>query len=150
MAGAAFALAALAAKGSTSIPLLSGATPFLAILGRYIVAFSLLVFGVQHFLYAQFIAFLVPAWMPAHLFLAYFTGAALIAAGLAIGTHLFSRLASMMLGVMFVLWFITLHVPRALAAMHTAKDADEWSSAFVALGFAGASFVFAAYSSKSR
>jgi uncharacterized membrane protein len=150
MAGAAFALAALVAKGSTSIPFLSGAIPFLAILGRYIVAFSLIVFGVQHFLYAQFIAFLVPAWMPAHLFLAYVTGAALIAAGLAIGTHIFSRLASMMLGLLFVLWLITLHVPRALAAMRTVKGADEWSSAFVALGFAGASFVFAAYSSKSR
>jgi hypothetical protein len=120
MAGAAFALAALFAKGSTSIPFLSGATPFLAILGRYIVAFSLIVFGVQHFLYAQFIAF----WFP--------RGCLRIFSGVLHRRRLDRRRAGDWYSHFLAAGFHDagtdvcavvhyLHVPRALAAMHTAK-----------------------------
>jgi hypothetical protein len=67
--------------------------------------------------------------MPAHLFLAYFTGVAFIAAGLAIATHIFSRLASNFLGLMFFLWVVALHAPRVIAKPH---NADELTSLFVA------------------
>jgi len=147
LAGAAFVLATLVAKESASIQVLSSATPMLAVIGRYIFAFSMVIFGIQHFLYAPFIAYLIPAWMPAHLFLAYATGTAFIAAGLAIATHIFSRLASALLGVMFLLWFLLLHTPRVIA--HP-RNGDELTSAFVALAFSGASLLLAAYCSKSR
>jgi uncharacterized membrane protein len=145
LGGAAFILASIS-KGS-SIQFLASSNPMLAIVGRYIYAFSMIIFGIQHYLYAQYIAFLIPKWMPAHLFLAYFTGTAFIAAGLAIATHFFSRLASILLGLMFLLWVITLHTPRDIASPH---NADELTSLFVALAFSGASFLLAAYSSKSR
>jgi uncharacterized membrane protein YphA (DoxX/SURF4 family) len=135
------------AKESASIALLSSINPMLAVVGRYIFAFSMIIFGVQHFQYAQFIAFLIPAWIPAHLFLAYATGVALIAAGVAIATHIFARLAATLLGVMFVLWFVLLHLPRVIA--HP-PNGDELTSAFVALAFSGASFLMAAYCFKSR
>ena len=144
LGGAAFILAALVSKGS-SIQFLGSANPILALVGRYIYAFSMVIFGIQHFMYAQFIAFLIPKWMPAHLFLAYFTGTALIAAGVAIAVHIFSRLASMLLGLMFFLWVLTLHTPRVIASPH---NTDELVSLFVALAFSGASFLLAAYSSK--
>jgi len=147
LAGAAFVLAMLMAKESASIQVLSSANPLLAVFGRYIFAFSMVIFGIQHFLYASFIASLIPMWMPAHLFLAFATGTALIAAGLAIGSHIFSRLASTLLGVMFLLWFLLLHTPRVIAQPH---NGDELTSAFVALAFSGASFLLAAYSSKSH
>jgi uncharacterized membrane protein len=142
LGGAAFVLAALVSKGR-SIQLLASANPMLAIIGRYIYAFSMIIFGIQHFLYAPYIAFLIPKWMPAHLFLAYFTGIAFIAAGLAIATHIFSRLASILLGLMFLPWVITLHTPRVIASPH---NTDELVSLLVALAFAGASFLLAAYS----
>jgi uncharacterized membrane protein len=146
LGGAAFILAVLVSKGS-SIQFLSSANPMLAVIGRYIYAFSMIIFGVQHFMYAQFIAFLIPKWMPAHLFLAYFTGTAFIAAGVAIAVHILSRLASVLLGLMFFLWVVTLHTPRVIASPH---NTDELVSLFVALAFSGASFLLAAYSSKSR
>src|SRR5260370_22036649 len=111
LGGAAFVLAALVSKGC-SIQFLASANPMLAIIGRYIYAFSMIIFGIQHFLYALYIAFLIPKWMPAHLFLAYFTGIAFIGAGLAIATHIFSRLACNLLGLMFFLCVVTLHAPR--------------------------------------
>jgi uncharacterized membrane protein len=142
LGGAAFVLAALVSKGC-SIQFLASANPMLAIIGRYIYAFSMIIFGIQHFLYAPYIAFLIPKWMPAHLFLAYFTGIAFIAAGLAIATLIFSRLVSILLGLMFLLWVVTLHTPRVIASPH---NTDELVSLLVALAFSGASFLLAAYS----
>jgi hypothetical protein len=71
----------------------------------------------------------------------------LLAAGLAIATHVVSSLAARLLGLMFLLWAALLHAPRVAAQPH---NGDEWTSAFVALAFSGASFLLAAYASKRR
>jgi uncharacterized membrane protein YphA (DoxX/SURF4 family) len=112
----------------------------LELAGRYVFALCLIVFGVQHYEYASFIASLIPAWMPGRLVLAYFTGSAFIAAGVAIATGLFARLGAALIGLMFFLWVLVLHGPRVSNALH---NGDEWSSLFVALGMAGASWIVA-------
>lgn len=109
--------------------------------GLMLFAISMIVFGVQHFMYAGFIAFLIPSWIPGHLFWAYFTGGAFIAAGLSIATRIFAPLAATLLGIMFLLWAAVLHAPRVVAQP---RNGDEWTSAFVALAFAGGSFILAA------
>ena len=114
--------------------------------GRMLFAFSMIVFGAQHFMYAAFIATLIPAWIPLHLFWVYFTGVGFIAAGLCIATGILSRLASMALGTMFLLWFLLLHAPRVAAHL---RNGDEWASAFVALAIAGGSFLLASTFSKA-
>jgi hypothetical protein len=75
------------------------------------------------------------------LFWAYFVGAAFVAAALAISTHIQARLAAILLGVMFLTWFLILHLPRVFAAPH---NGNEWTSAFVALAMSGAAFLLAA------
>jgi uncharacterized membrane protein YphA (DoxX/SURF4 family) len=117
------------------------------LLGRFLFAFSMIVFGAQHFLYAAFIATLIPAWIPLHLFWVYFTGTGFIVAGLSIATGILAPLASMGLGLMFLLWFFLLHAPRVAASP---RNGDEWTSAFVALAFGGGSFILAAALSKPR
>jgi uncharacterized membrane protein len=102
LAAAAGVLAASSPAGLRVIP---GWQPFTEVLGRaglYLFAFSMLIFGVQHFMYAPYIATLIPAWMPAHLFLTYFTGAAFIAAAIAIATGIQARLGAGLLGLMFL------------------------------------------------
>jgi uncharacterized membrane protein YphA (DoxX/SURF4 family) len=111
--------------------------------GRFLFAISMIVFGAQHFMYASFIAFLIPAWIPGHLFWAYFTGTAFIAAGLSIAAKISAPLASTCLGIMFLLWVLVLHAPRVVAQP---RNGDEWSSLFVALALAGGSFILAAAS----
>ena len=108
--------------------------------GRFVFAFTMIIFGMQHFEYASFIAALIPAWIPAHLFWVYFTGCGFILAAMAICLKVFARLAAMVLGLMFLLWFLVLHLQRVFAALH---NGDEWSSAFVALNLAGACFFIA-------
>jgi uncharacterized membrane protein len=48
----------------------------LVVPGRLLFASSLVVVAIQHFMYAHFVATLVPAWLPARLFWAYFVGGA--------------------------------------------------------------------------
>ena len=139
------ALAALApAEGSVALS--AGANRKLLLGSRMTFGVSMAIFGWQHFMYAQFLVNLVQTWLPAHAFWIYFTGTAMMAAGLAIATGILTRIAGIWLGIMFASWFLTLHLPRVLAAIH---NQDEITSMFVALAFAGVSLIFAASTEKS-
>jgi len=116
-------------------------TGYLAKAGLYLFAISLVIFGAQHFMYAQFIATLIPAWIPGHLFWVYFTGIAFIATALAIVAGILAGLGATLLGVMFLLWVIVLHAPRVFAAP---RNGDELTSLFVAMAMCGSCFIVAA------
>ncbi len=108
--------------------------------GRVLLGISLMVFGVDHFLYAGFVATLIPSWIPGHLFWTYFTGMGFVASAGAIATRIWARLASTLLGMMFLLWVALVHAPRVAAHVH---NGDEWNSALVALAMSGIGFVTA-------
>lgn len=118
----------------------------LATPGRVLFAGSMVVFGLQHFLYSAYLATLIPSWIPAHLLCEAFVGAAFIAAAVAIATNKAAGLAAVLLGTMFGLFVLVLHVPRVVAA---ARSLDEWTSALVALAMTGAAFVLALASKRS-
>jgi uncharacterized membrane protein/uncharacterized membrane protein YphA (DoxX/SURF4 family) len=109
-------------------------------LGRLLFASLLVVVGTQHFLYARFVATLVPAWIPGRLFWAVFVGVAFFAAALAIVAKKSSSLAATLLGLMFFLWVFIVHLPRVAASPH---DGKEWTSALVALAMCGGAWVVA-------
>lgn len=113
--------------------------PF-TIAGRLLFAAANLVFGLDHFQVVAYIAFLIPHWMPARLFLAWFTGFAFIAAALSIATRVWMRLAGLLLGLMYFLWVVLLHAPRIAHALH---NGNEWNSGFVCLTMAGCAFAAA-------
>jgi uncharacterized membrane protein YphA (DoxX/SURF4 family) len=137
---AAWILARMFPSNSPALTRSASSADALAKIGLYVYAFSMIIFGVQHFMYAPFIATLEPAWIPAHLFFVYFTGAGFIAAGLALAANFLARPGARGLGLMFFLWTILLHAPRVHAKPH---NGDEWSSLFVAMALAGASFILA-------
>jgi hypothetical protein len=112
----------------------------LVVVGRFLFAAALVVVGVQHFLYAKFIATLIPAWIPEHVFWSYFVGAAFIAAALSLATKIQGRLAASLLGLMFLLWVIVLHTPRIISSP---RNGNEWTSGMIALAMCGGSFVLA-------
>lgn len=112
----------------------------LVLAGRFLFAAALVVVGVQHFLYAVFIATLIPHWIPGHLFWAYFVGVVFFAAALSLATKIQGRLAAMLLGLMFLLWVVLLHIPRVVASPH---NGNEWTSAMIALAMGGGSLVLA-------
>jgi hypothetical protein len=109
-------------------------------LGRVFYSVELVGFAIQHFQYAQFVAALVPGWIPGHLFWAYFVGVALCASAVSILMGTYVRLAAGLLGLMFFSWVLILHLPRCLASPRTGA---EWTSAFNALAMAGGAWVIA-------
>jgi hypothetical protein len=98
------------------------------------------VVGVLHLVYGEFVALLVPAWIPGRLFWAVFTGLAHLAAGVAILTSVRARAGALWVGAMFGSWVLVLHAPRALAAP---GDPKEWASLLVALGTCGGAWTLA-------
>ena len=99
-------------------------------IGRYLFIIALIVFGIQHYLYAAFVATLIPGWIPAHLFFTYLTMAAFIATAISLLINRFVQVSTCLLGLMFILWVLCLHLPRAIMAP---KVEPEWTSLFVAL-----------------
>ena len=138
--GGAFVLARLETPDGLRLEPTNNALSHLATIGRVAVALALVVFAVQHFLYAKFVATIVPPWIPARLFWSYFVGVAFVAAALAIVTRKMARIASILLGIMFLIWVVILHVPRVAA--HP-RNGDEVTSLLVALAMSGVSFLLA-------
>jgi uncharacterized membrane protein len=108
-------------------------------LGPLFLGGFLLLGGIQHFVYADFVAKLVPAWIPGTRFWVYLTGVALIAGGVGILLPKTQRLAATMSGIMIFLWVVLLHVPRAIG-MHSAA---ETAGIFEALALSGVAFMLA-------
>lgn len=127
IAGAAFVLGATFSRNSSAPPEPIEAT---SNFGRLLVAVSLAIFGVQHFIYHGLIASLIPTWMPARVFLAYFTGAAFLAFAISFGAGKLARLAGLLLALMFLIFIATLHAPLVTRPPHSA---NLWSSMLVAL-----------------
>jgi uncharacterized membrane protein YphA (DoxX/SURF4 family) len=122
---------------------MAGAYPKVLILtGRIFYSIMLVIFGIEHFLFAEFVRSLVPAWIPGDLFWTYFAAVALIGAGMAIIFQIKVRLVATLLGIMVFIWFLILHIPRAVVAPIT-DQGNELSSVFESLGVSGIAFVIA-------
>jgi uncharacterized membrane protein YphA (DoxX/SURF4 family) len=127
-----------AAADPTGVPL---GTP------RLLLSVFLILGGVQHFVYEDFVATLVPAWIPDHVFWARFAGVALLAAGLGFWVPRVARLAMILAGVMIFIWFLIVHIPRAAASP---GDPLEWSGVFESLATSGIAFLLAGSTRRIR
>ena len=109
-------------------------------LGPLLLSGFMILGGIQHFVYIDFVTKLVPAWIPGPRFWAYFTGVALIAGGVGILVPKTARWAATMSGIMIFLWVVLLHIPRALADL---SNTGEASGVFEALAMSGIAFMLA-------
>jgi uncharacterized membrane protein len=104
-----------------------------------------LVFGVQHFMYAEFVATLVPAFMPLKLFWAYFTGTAMIAAGISFIVNKFSKLAAILLGLMLTGFILLIHIS---VVSGNPAEAKVWTRPVQDIALAAACFLLAGRASQ--
>ena len=101
----------------------------------------LVVCGMQHFAYRNFVATLVPSWVPGgQMFWTYFAGVALIAGGAGILVPRTARLAALLSALMIFLWVPMVHIPRALFDPGTA---GETAGVFEALAISGVALLVA-------
>jgi hypothetical protein len=102
--------------------------------GKYLLALGLVVFGIQHILYAEYVATLITPWIPWKLFWTYLVAIAFFATALSLALNIMVRLSSLSMALMFFLWVLVLHGP--LVAGHPGVE-PQWTSAFIALGMGG-------------
>jgi len=110
--------------------------------GRVFFSIVMIEFGIDHFLYIDFISTMVPAWIPGHVFWTYLGGVALIGAGAAIILNLWLKPVSLLLAAMLFLWFIMLHIPGAIGNP-TIDQGNLVLSAADALAFSGTALLIA-------
>ncbi|HLZ17426.1 MAG TPA: hypothetical protein VKQ08_10315 [Cyclobacteriaceae bacterium] len=139
LSGGAFVVAGSLGQNHSTDPLTGFLRKFIP-LGRIFFAITLFTFGVDHFLYIRFVAALVPAWIPGKTFWAYFAGVALIGSGLGLGLKIKMKEVAFLTGLMIFLWFLVLHIPRAMADP-LGQHGNEVTSVFEALAFSGIGFM---------
>ncbi len=86
----------------------------LILFGPIFYAAPLAAFGTEHFTLTREIASIIPAWIPWHLFWAYFVGACFIAAALSLVTGIQARLAACLLALTFFLFVVLMYIPATL------------------------------------
>jgi len=108
--------------------------------------FFFIISGFAHFKFHDFIIKdFIPAYIPFHAFWTYFCGIALIAGGVGLLIKQTRRWAAALTGLMILLWFFLLHIPRASYAPH---DYGEWMGVCESFTFSGILFTLAGLSSK--
>lgn len=115
--------------------------------GWVLLSFFLIICGAAHFKFHQFVPTLIPDYIPAHVFWANFAGVALLAGGIGLIFKKTRKWAAAFSGLMILLWFILLHIPRAIA---TPNVYEEWMGVCESFTFSGILFVIAGLSSKQK
>jgi uncharacterized membrane protein len=115
--------------------------------GSILFSITMILFGIDHFLYTDFVATLVPSWIPGPVFWTYFAAVALIGSGAAIILKIKLELIGQLLATMLFLWLILLHIPRAIADPRSGNG-NEITSVFEALAFSGIALAIACIGNK--
>lgn len=103
-------------------------------------------YGWSHFVYADYTAGMVPAWLPGHLAFAYFTGLGHVAAGIAIIFRVVPRLAAVLEAIMMSLFGLLVWVPSFFAQPRpqwATPPEHQWSELTVNLALAAAAWLVA-------
>lgn len=140
----------VAESGSMALAGLIGAAGGAGRAGRAgFVAFglALMVFGLAHFVYADFTASMIPAWMPQRVALAWFTGGAHFAAGVAVLLNFWRPTAAALEALMMACFVMLVHVPRVLAQPGSRM---EWTMLLVATMLSGSALVVAQAAGRRR
>jgi uncharacterized membrane protein len=116
-------------------------------IGSICVGIFFIIAGIQHFIFAEFVAYLVPAWIPGKAFWTYLAGVALILAGIGLMIKRTRSVAGIASGLMIFTWFLILHIPRAVAA---AYDQNEWTAVVESFTFSGIALMLGGYQNSQK
>ncbi|PWU04769.1 MAG: hypothetical protein C5B52_00785 [Bacteroidetes bacterium] len=141
LSGGAFVIAGCynAKNENSFIRFIGNLIPF----GTAIFSFTILSFGIDHFLYAKDVAEYIPSWISNRIVWAYIAGVGLFGSGIAILLKIKIQLIPILLGSMIFTWFVILHIPKVIDAAPGGERVGETTSALLALAYCGTAFVIA-------
>lgn len=115
-------------------------------LGRWLFPIPFAAFGLMHFMNAEAMSGMVPAYLPAGVFFIYLTGAALLGAAVSMVIRKYDKLATTLLGILVLLTALMIHLPGAMAGGEAA--ASYIGNFLKDIGLAGAAFLYAKHEAK--
>ena len=113
--------------------------------GSVFLSLFLLLSAAAHIHFNSFVQQFIPAYIPARAFWSYFTAATLLAGGIGLLIRSLRKWAALLSGIMILLWFFLLHIPRTMA---NTGDLTEWMGVCESFCFSGILFVLSGLSSR--
>jgi uncharacterized membrane protein len=115
--------------------------------GCIFLSLFLVLCGIAHLKFYDFVLNFIPAYIPAHSFWTYFTAIALLAGGVGLIFKKIDRWAALLSGLMIAGWFVLLHIPRFIA---NTSDPSDRMGLFESFTFVGIFFVLAGILSRKN
>lgn len=119
----------------------------LAPYGKYFFCTMFIAFGIDHFIYVEFVSGLVPKWVPFPIFWTYFTGVALLGAGISGFINFRINMVFQLAAVMLFIWLLTIHVVLAIKYPEW-NNGENKTACCQCLAFSGIALLIAAASKK--
>jgi len=109
-------------------------------IGKILFALPFGIFGLMHFMAGADMAGMVPSFLPAPVIWVYLAGAGMLAACISILIGKMAKMASLLLGVLLIIYVLTIHLPAVMGG-----DQMAMSGVLKDLALAGAAFYYSAH-----